>query len=89
MKKQQATNPVTSLNQSNEVSQRIADTQKLIDKIKHDYHIAGMIASSALYTINKMSGEIDAVTEQLALLTAVRDGVPLKVLFFNRKEQKQ
>lgn len=88
MKKQTATIPAASLNQNNEVSQKIADTQQLINKIKHDYKIAAMLASSALSTIEKMSGEIDFVTKQLTILVACREGTPLKVLSFGKEQQQ-
>lgn len=66
----------------NEVSKIISETNQLINKIKHDYHIAEMLASSALHAIKGMSGEVDIVTQQLSMLTAAREDVSIKILPF-------
>lgn len=68
--------------QKNEISQIISETNQLINKIKYDYHIAEMLASSALHAIKGMSSEVDVVTHQLSMLTSAREDAPIKILPF-------
>lgn len=66
----------------NEVSQIISETNQLINKIKEGYHIAAMLASSALHAIEGMSSEVDMVTHQLSMLTSARENAEIKILPF-------
>ena len=63
----QKSDKIKNTKRKNEVSRIISETNQLINKIKNDYRIAAMLASSTLHTIEKMSSEVDIVTHQLSI----------------------
>jgi len=78
----QKSDKIKNTKRKNEVSRIISETNQLINKIKNDYRIAAMLASSTLHTIEKMSSEVDIVTHQLSMLMAARENAEIKILPF-------